>query len=617
MIRYCGETKILEVRNRTLLAVFDCSRGITVSELSNRLAGVKSNCGRELLNLEFKGGRYTSADFETEDVAVGGDATRELATVLLRNESIGVDLRVHFLNDKKDTLNIILQAADHYRDGLPHKMLFHSPFLAGFGLGGGKDVYYYPGCPARRSSGKGVVRPVRESVAATDVKLPLVVCDGENRFGFSLRFPSCSDLTDDGSTQNRNLALAGISDGAGLKNHRIPLAPDGTFNDSVEFEIVGLCGGWAEAFGRFREIWSAGYDFSEYEREDLRWFGGCAVHGFAFLYGREAFDGGSKTVDAEKYLKDGEKFGGYDTVTLWNQYPRLGVDRRSQWNFYDDFPGGREALKKAVDEFHRKNVAVFLPFLPWDRGPGESTDSMGDRAAELIRETGADGYQLDTMQSVPESFREKLDRVRPGIVLTSQKHPMKKHPLEIITTSWDEFWDTDCMPQIDLLRYLLPGHVAPALSRWCRAEDKDRLIRYAVFNAEPIVIWQDVFGRWMPYSAEQKAEIKAWKKVYLKNREVYQGPGPVPLYPVGAADLYCNAFCSEDGSRRIFSVYNDGGAFEGEVLTLPEPGWKTVSEVFGRSRAELRGSRLYASIPANEVVHIGVTADRPGAGTVL
>lgn len=610
MIRYSRDKKSIEIQNRTLNAVIDCSKGLFVSELSNRFAGTKSNCGHDLLNLDFRDRHYSSADFTVKDVTVGNDSTRELATVLLRNEFIDIDIRVHFLNDKKDTLNIILQVADHFKDGLPHEMFFHSPFLANFELNGIGDVYYYPNCPVQSRSGKNVVRPVRESIAASDIKLPLVVCDSQNKLGFSLRFPSLSDLKDDGSTQNRNLMLTEISNKDELKNHRVSLAADGTFNDSVEFEIVGLRDGWTEAFDRFREIWSLSYDLSEYEREDLKWFRNCAVHSFAFLFGREAFNSESNTVNTSKLLKDGEEFGGYDTITIWNQYPRLGVDQRSQWDFYNDFPGGIEALKRMVEEFHKKNVHVFLPFLPWDRGHNESTDSMGDNAAKLIQETGADGYQLDTMQSIPQSFRNKLDQVRSGIILTSQKHPMKKHPLEIITTSWDEFWDTDCMPQIDILRFILPQHIAPALSRWCRTEDKDQLINYAVFGAEPIVIWQDVFGRWMPYSSLQKAKIKEWKKVYLENREIYQCSKPIPLYPVESSELYCNVFRSDDDGQCIYSIYNDSdNDFEGAVLTVPDSGVKAVREIFGHSMAKLRGNQLLATVRAKEVVHIGIVSN--------
>jgi hypothetical protein len=260
-----------------------------------------------------------------------------------------------------------------------------------------------------------------------------------------------------------------------------------------------------------------------------------------------------------------------------------------------------------VKKFHEKGVYVFLPYIPWDQGYDESTHTMSDDFAKLIADTEADGYQLDTMNSIQETFRKKLDKVCPGIILTTQQHPMKKRPLEIITTSWDEFWDTDCMPKLDVLRFIMPCHIAPALSRWCRNEDKDLLIEYAKFSAEPIVIWQDIFGRWMPFSSEQKAQIKAWKKLYLENRLTYQCLHPIPLYPVKPKNLYCNIFRADNGSHDIYSLYNDDvDVIQGEILTLRDPLKKDVSVILGNCTIELHGDKLFATIPSKTVIHISM-----------
>jgi len=610
VINHDRVNKRFYIKNNTLHTVIDYSRGVKIAEFCNGFTTIKSNVNKELIVLDFIGRRYSSADFSVKSAAAVSDKTRELAVILLENKELAVDIRVNFLNDKKDSLNIIIQVADHHKDGIPHNMYFHSPFLAGIEYSG-DDIYYYPGAPVKAQDGTMVIRPVNETIVATDIKLPLVVCDRENKFGFSVRFPLSSDLMDEGAAQNRNIALTQISSADELKNHRVPLAPDSTFNDSIEFEIIGLRGGWPEAFDRFREVWQSDYELSEYRRKDLKWFNDCVVHNFCFLYGNEGFDFGKKRVDVEKLLKSGEDFGGYDTVTIWNSYPHLGVDKRSQWDYYDDFPGGRQALKEMVDEFHKHGVKVFLPFLPWDRGYDESTRTMSDNLAKLIEDTGADGVHLDTMETLPDCYRKKLDKLRPGIVLTSENHPMKKRPLEIITTSWDEFWTAGCMPQIDILRFMLPCHIAPAVSRWYRKEDKDKLINYAVFGAEPIVIWQDVFGRWMPYTEKQKAKIKLWKKVYLENKSVYQGSRPIPIYPVKPKNLYCNLFSADDGSQDIYSLYNDtDSSIDGEILTLADPDKNELSVVFGDAKAEISNGNLYASIPPKEVVHIRLKRPR-------
>ena len=84
-----------------------------------------------------------------------------------------------------------------------------------------------------------------------------------------------------------------------------------------------------------------------------------------------------------------------------------------------------------LDELHAHGVKVLLPFIPWDRHEHEGTDSMGSELARLAADTGFDGLHLDTMKMFPHSAREKLDAVRPGIVLETQGHPMKKRSTSI------------------------------------------------------------------------------------------------------------------------------------------------------------------------------------------
>jgi hypothetical protein len=434
-----------------------------------------------------------------------------------------------------------------------------------------------------------------------------VVTDEDDRFGFSAHFPSLSDLNDAGATQNAAKQLSAISNESELTNHCLRINPDASFNDTVEIRFYALKEGWAEAFDGYRSSWQSRYDFSEYERDDLKWFGKCAVHNFVFLYGKEGFDHEREKMDVDGLLAQGEKFGGYDTVTIWNQYPRLGIDSRTQWDFYDDFPGGRTAIREAVESFHAKGVYVFLPYIPWDRGNDETTNSMGDEFVRMIADTDADGYQLDTMRDLPFSYRRKLDQVRPGLVLTSQHHPLKKHPVEFITTSWDEFWQFAPMPEVDVFRFICPMHIAPVVSRWLRMEDKTVLIKRCEFGGAPIVIWQDIFGRWMPFSDDQKFRIKAWKKVYLDYRSIYQGPRPIPLLPTSMDGAYCNMFERADGRERIYSFYND----EEETLCASvKARGMNVDEtriILGLGEAKMKSGILSAKLPPKEVVHVLVS----------
>ncbi|MDR1483072.1 MAG: hypothetical protein LBI74_10650 [Synergistaceae bacterium] len=606
-----AEEKKIRIENSGIRTVIDYSEGVVFEEFSNLPSGRMTNRDRELFVIEIYGKEYTSGDFKIESVKIAQDKIQELVTLSMELPAERLKARVHIINDRKNKITVLYQIRDDYKTGAPSVSFLRIPLLAGLEAHNGDDYHYYPSGVVLTEKGRDVMIPMAESFHGADILMPLVVCDSDDRYGFSVQFPSPSDLNDAGATQNANKQLTAISCSQELQNHRLRINPDPSFNDTVELCILGLSGGWSEAFGDCRATWQSRYDFSEYDRDDLQWFSECVVHNFVFLYGKEGFDHEKQKIDVDKLLMRGDEFGGYDTVTIWNQYPRLGVDARTQWDFYDDFPGGREALKEAVQRFHDRGVAVFLPYIPWDRGKDETTDSMGDEFARVIADTGADGYQLDTLWDLPFSYRKKLDGVRTGLVLTTQHHPMKKHPVEFVTTSWDEFWSFDPMPEVDVFRFMCPRHISPVISRWLRLEDKTILIKRCEFGAAPIVIWQDIFGRWMPFSEDQKERVKRWKDTYLKHRGIYQGGHPIPLYPTRTRGVYCNLFADDNTEDQIYSFYNDNEkTCTVEKLSVRGIYADTAEIILGDGDVSLGQDAFAVRIASKEVLHLLVRAGR-------
>lgn len=609
MIKLFRDSQTVDIRNQALHAVVDYSSGICFSELSNIRGHQPGDGSGALFTLNVFGQDYSSADFVCEDVFCAKDEKVELVTFLLTCDALSLRMRLHMMDEGGNNLRILYQLYDGYREGVPSVIFFHVPFLATLSAGNPKgDAKYYPACTLPDQTGADVLHRMRESFYSSDIIMPLVVCDPDSGSGFSVSFPVRSDLTDLGSVQNVNIQFTEISCEQELACHRIRVNPDASFNDTVEMVITGLCEGWPEAFDLCRAQWRAQYDFSEYDRKDLQWFRSCAVHQFTFLYGKEGFDHQRQQIDVERLVREGQEFGGFDTVILWNQYPRLGVDERTQWDFYNDFPGGRQALRQAVDQFHAQGVRVLLPFIPWDRNEAESTDSMGDELANIARDTDLDGFHLDTLNTLPYSMREKLDQVRPGIVLETQSHPMKKRAMEYITTSWDEFWSADPMPEVDVLRFMHPQHAAPVIGRWLRMQDKDTLIKRAEFGGASIVIWQDIFGRWMPYNQVQKQRVARWKRIFLAYLETYMGRNPIPLYPTGVQSVYCNVFQNDSVQEQIYAFYNDSECVQKvENLKLWRFSAQRAEIILGEGTAQLSGGKLSVSIQPKEGLHVLVS----------
>lgn len=600
------KNNIIYMENQALRVGVDKKNNGKITEFTCLYGQSSMNQNKELFIVEIRNKIISSSEFELISVESAQDKQQELITVFLEEKEEDLKVKVHFLNDKKSTITVLWQFYDGYKYGYPNASWLKLPFLADLSVIGEEKEYFSENCVITQK-GEDIIKRPPESFYVSDIRLPLVICenkDGHETNGFSVEFVSEGDLNDEGAVQNVSCLLArSIKNREDLRNHKIAIHPDRSFNDTVELRITGIQQGWEEAFFICKENWRKNYDLSEYKREDLQWMNECVINNFAFLYGSESFDHVTKKVNVQKIIEEGKKFGGYDSVTIWNQYPRLGVDSRNQWDFYNDFPGGREALKEMVDEFHANGIKVLLPYIPWDRGYSESTESMGDEFAKIIADTGADGYQLDTCKDLPLSFRKKLDKIRPGLLLQTQSHPYKKRPIEFITSSWDEFWYSDPMPEINLFRFMIPEHIAPVISRWLRNEDKDVLIKRCIFNAAPMVIWQDVFGRMLIFSEDQKEKIAKWKKLYLMYRDVYQGQDALPLYPLNELFVYCNRFQNNTKDKIIYSIYNENDSEKKVKIPCNKNYLHEVLTEKGKIEA---GNSQYinVSIPTKEVVHI-------------
>src|SRR5581483_6205082 len=170
------------------------------------------------------------------------------------------------------------------------------------------------------------------------------------------------------------------------------------------------------------------------------WYRRQWLQHFTFLYGGEIFDHTRGRFDANRLLDEGLRFGGYDGLLLWPAYPRIGVDERSQWDFYDDLPGGRAALRELATQARARGGRVFIPYLPWD-APGECRHGEPPVAARelarVIADIDADGVFLDTIGAIPAQFRQEIDRARPGVVFCAEIQPGLPSIAQI-TGSWDQ-----------------------------------------------------------------------------------------------------------------------------------------------------------------------------------
>ena len=149
------------------------------------------------------------------------------------------------------------------------------------------------------------------------------------------------------------------------------------------------------------------------------------------------------------------------------------------------------------------------------------------------------------------------------------------------------------------------------VSRWSVGSDKDYIIKRAAFNGMGLVIWQDIFGAWLPFSKKQKQLIKKLKNILNKYHNIIFGSNSVPLIETLSNGLICNQFCN-DNNQKIFAIYNfTNKNIKGPIFTLESKTKIKLQQIFGvntnlKIKKIQKINALFGSIPANEVILIYV-----------
>jgi hypothetical protein len=120
---------------------------------------------------------------------------------------------------------------------------------------------------------------------------------------------------------------------------------------------------------RAERLTRMGYSDAEYRRPEFQWAQRDFVQPLMMVEERYFYDPVARKYTVDRYLDDLDKrYGGIDSVLIWPVYPNIGIDNRNQWDHTRDLPGGSPALRKMVEDFHRRGVRVFFPTMPWDNG---------------------------------------------------------------------------------------------------------------------------------------------------------------------------------------------------------------------------------------------------------
>ncbi len=229
---------------------------------------------------------------------------------------------------------------------------------------------------------------------------------------------------------------------------------------------------------RFERLLRVGYDGSQYQRPDLKWTQSSYIQPQMMVEDRYFYDSATRKYTVDRYLDDLEKrYGGIDSVLIWQIYPNIGIDNRNQYDMLRAMPGGIPGVKQMVADFHRRGVRVLFPVIIWDQGTRDEAKPDWVATAELMAEVGADGINGDTLAGVPRSFRTASDDAGHPLALEPEGAPSSDDGLMWNNLTWSNLQIFRSRLISATMKWLETRHMVNVSDRWNRDKTDDLAIR--------------------------------------------------------------------------------------------------------------------------------------------
>lgn len=359
-----------------------------------------------------------------------------------------------------------------------------------------------------------------------------------------------------------------------------------------------------DALSRWREQIRAELKYNDvlYRRPDLRWLASNYSCGFVMVWDAQFYDRKSGRYTVDDFLSEGEReFGGYDSIVLWQAYPRIGVDERNQFDFYRDLPGGLRELRRVVRRCHRRGVRVYIDYNPWDTGTRREPETDIDALVGMVRALEADGIFLDTLDQGGADFRAKLDAARPGVILEGEM-ALPVQALAAYLASWAQWFDDSSVPGVLRNKWIERRHMQHQIRRW--DHDHTGELHSAWMNGSGMLVWENVFGSLVPWNQRNRSILRAMLPIQRRFAALFSGELWTPLVPVLQSGVFASLW--EDEDLRLWTLVNrTRKTIEGTLLQVPAaPEHRYFDLVAGEEiRTKNMGNDilLFGAIPARGI----------------
>lgn len=314
------------------------------------------------------------------------------------------------------------------------------------------------------------------------------------------------------------------------------------------------------------------YNGNEYSRKEFSWISTTFMYAQIMAHDRYLYDPVSRKYTVDRFLGDLEKrYGGLDAVLIWPTYPNIGIDNRNQFDLVADLPGGKEAVKQMIRDFHQRGVRVFFPIMIWDHGTRKITIPMATALTKEMKELGADGLNGDTMNGVTFDFKEAYTRMGYPLVLQPEIHIGDLKMVAWNTMSWGYYWlkwgnpPFGYVPGVSLYKWLEPRHQVHVTDRWSVNKTDD--LQSAFFNGVGYNTWENIWGIWNQLPERYAAVIRRIRTIYRQFPDVWSSEQWEPHIPVMQPGVFASAFPGSTATLYTF-INRDSVARSGRQITL-------------------------------------------------
>jgi gamma-glutamyl hercynylcysteine S-oxide synthase len=293
------------------------------------------------------------------------------------------------------------------------------------------------------------------------------------------------------------------------------------------------------------------YSDSQYERPDMQWTQHIFSQVQLLIWDRSLYDPEKGEYTVDRFLSETDsRIGPIDAVLIWHVYPNLGIDDRNQFDMLRDLPGGIAGVRSMVDQFHRRGVKVFFPFLAWDSGTRNEGASPATVMAQLLKEVDADGINFDTLESVPPSFREASDLIGHPLALEPQFQP-RDAAIAWTNISWNDWvtWEGKQYPLIPMVnknKWMEPRHTANVTDRFTR--DKTDSLQHAFFNGQGYATLENLWGFWYENNPRDAQVLLRFTRIERTMADYLLSPDWEPHTPVLQPNVFASRFPQATGT---------------------------------------------------------------------